>query len=355
MQITDTVRVVRTSGLLRSILFATVLSVQQPQAEELGTNGEPTITIGFIDSEGVKHLGGPAWHNAYKRVTGVRHVSHIEAQEGKAEYCYTEVLPTDGGSIHLQRLNMDAEDGPAAEAEEAISTVGTIVYINHSNGVEVFHQDDDLFAVNYGGELHKFSDLFSAKTFVDAKPKELRPGEEAINAMLTETVGGALAGGAAQAVRRISGSPREVVDMMERNGEDSERVARGRYIDHMAQQEASATSVTVISAEPSAADLDAVADEQKAKDATGGAQRAPDTTEAINAQNDAPTRTVEIGEYPAEENITEPFSVKIDGVEVERFLTREAAQEYIDKLGNGAPEDLSAEQQQKQDEGTAQQ
>jgi hypothetical protein len=128
-----------------------------------------------MDPEGVAMLGGPDWHKAYKRVTGVRHVSHNDVQQGKTDICYTEVLPADGGPVHLQGLNMDAEDGPAAEAGAAPDTIGTIVYINHNNDLGVLHVDDGKFVAVEGREgvpVHEpFSDLFSAQVYVDAQPK----------------------------------------------------------------------------------------------------------------------------------------------------------------------------------------
>ncbi|HEV2709134.1 MAG TPA: hypothetical protein VGU67_02875 [Edaphobacter sp.] len=175
MQVTDIVRVVRSVGLIRTALFAAVLSVQPPNADDDGTNGEPTITIAYLDLEKASLLGGPKWYEAFKRVPTVRHVSHPDVQTGAEEYCYTEVLASDGGPVHLQSLNMDAEDGPAAEAADAPSTIGTIVYLNHSNNMGVIHRDENSFvAVTASGvPIHEpFSDLFSATVYVDSQPAD---------------------------------------------------------------------------------------------------------------------------------------------------------------------------------------
>lgn len=170
IQVTDTVRVVHSTGLVRTAFFATVLSVQPPHVDDDGTNGEPTITIGFIDKD-LKHmLGSGRWELAYKRIPTVRHVSHDEVQDLATEYCYTEVLPSDGSPVHLQGLNMDDLENPPAEAAEAPDTLDTIVYINHNNGLQVIHTGENQFTVPFNNGLHQFSNLFSATVFVDAQP-----------------------------------------------------------------------------------------------------------------------------------------------------------------------------------------
>jgi hypothetical protein len=169
MQVTDTVRAVHTTLLGRTFFFATVLSIQQSTADDDGTNGEPTITIGFLDPTQKNLLGGADWQKAYKRITTVRHVSHDEVQQCVTEYCWEAVLPGDGTGFELDSLEMD-ETLPPVVAKAPADTVGTIVYINHNNGLEVFHKGEGAYTTEYGGEVFLFADKFSAETFVNAKP-----------------------------------------------------------------------------------------------------------------------------------------------------------------------------------------
>lgn len=258
MQVNDTVRAVHTAGAIRRAFFATVLSVQPTLPEDIGTNGEPTVTLGFLDPTLLHMVGGIEFHKAFRRQTTVRHVSHDEVQQAATEYCWTDVLPNDGGHIILPNLNMSNIDAPAAVAAEPESTIGTIVYINHKNGLEVFQGSETKFLVDNHGEAHVFSDLFSAQAFVNAQPAP-----------------------------SIEGSPRDLLGH-QMFGENSEEVARGRYEIHKKQEEG--WDHTGITPQPSAADLDAVAAEQRAKEATEtpGFQKVADDAAALHAAPEVP-------------------------------------------------------------------
>jgi|GEM_PF-6349058 len=168
IQVTDTVRAVHTHPVTgRRAFFATVLSVQPKVDGDNGTNGEPTITIAFIDHTKLSMLGSADWHKAFVRIPTVRHVSHDEAQQCATEYCWTDHIPSDELAHGLNMYDLSA---PAAKAEQAQDTVGTIVYVNHKNGLDVFHGGEGMFRVHFAGEDHDFSDPFSAQVFVDAQP-----------------------------------------------------------------------------------------------------------------------------------------------------------------------------------------
>jgi hypothetical protein len=303
MQVTDTVRAVHTAGAIRRAFFATVLSVQPSLPDDIGTNGEPTITIGFLDPAMLHMVGGVGFGNAFRRITTVRHVSHDEVQTSAAEYCWTDLLPNDGGIIVIASLNMDDLNEPAAQPSEPEDTIGTIVYINHNNDLEVFHGGENMFRVHFEGEDFDFSDLFSAKVFVDAKP-----------------------------AASIEGSPRDLLGH-QMFGEDSEEVAKARYEIHKKQLQAAeplftgvfdrgealgperfaavSNGVTIWNyatrdeaqsylekyqagnapPQPSAADLDAHAAEDQAKEATEtpGFQKVADDAAALHAAPEVPT------------------------------------------------------------------
>jgi hypothetical protein len=167
----DMVRIVRTLNGRRDSFFGIVIAVAVQLPENLGTQGEPTITAAVLDplATNKAKLGNVDWYLALTRITGLRHLSHADVQSGRESIAYVEVIPNDGGPIHLQGLNMDDLSKPAAEAAEPESTVGTIVYINHNNGLEVFHGGDNMFRVHFDGEDHDFTNLFSAQVFVDAQ------------------------------------------------------------------------------------------------------------------------------------------------------------------------------------------
>lgn len=267
MQVNDTVRAVHTApGLPRRAFFGTVLSVQPSIPGETGTNGEPSITLGFVDPKMLNLVGTPEFHKAYRRQTTVRHASHDEVQQGATEFCWTDVLPSDGGPIALAGLNMQDLSAPAADAAEAPSTIGTMVY--EYDGIEAWHKDKDLYLVDWRDEIFTFTDLFSAQMFVDAKSRQQNAEIAGRNtpAALKADVAGKLVEikeypePAAHPFRVVIGG--EEVAMFD---------TRGEAVSYLAEMENNAESVTTIPA-PSAADLDAVADEQKAADETSGAQ-----------------------------------------------------------------------------------
>jgi hypothetical protein len=200
MQVNDTVRAVHTNPVtrVRRAFFATVLSIQPSVPEDDGTNGEPTVTLGILTTKN----GVPE----FNRHPTVRHVSHDEVQMCATEYCYVEVLPSDGSPVHLQRLNMDNVDVAPLDALEAPDTVGTVIYTNPNNGLEVIHAEEDLFTVYFESEDHRFTDAFSAKTFVDAKPAPT--GAAGIQQMLADNPGWDHTG---VSTGRISGSPMHLV------------------------------------------------------------------------------------------------------------------------------------------------
>lgn len=161
IRVLDTVRYVHTMPMLgRVVGFGYVMSVQPSHELDNGTNGEPTITLGILNDAG-----------QLVRVPTVRHVSHDEVQECAVEWCWTDLLGREGDVECLTSLNMNPTKAPAKSAP-APNTIGTVVYTNNVNGLEVFHSRAAGLVVSHSGDIHYFGDLFSAKTYVDAQKKE---------------------------------------------------------------------------------------------------------------------------------------------------------------------------------------
>lgn len=262
MQVTDTVRVIRSTPAERLAFFAAVLSIQPSNPDHDGTNGEPSITIGFIDPEKKAMLGSADWHKAFTRITEVRHVSHDAVQNCATEFCYTEVLPSDGGPVHIQGLEMEDLSNPPAEAADAPDTTGTVVYRNNSNGFLVGHLSKDTYVVcgSDGVAISEtFSDLFSAKTYVDAQPK---PGTSTATQKLVEAFLGYIKEPADSTVAPV---PADISEDLKARDAALEEKAKQAQIDA-----AIAKAEDEGKGQPSSADLDAHAEESAAKEATAG-------------------------------------------------------------------------------------
>ena len=179
-QQSDVVRIVRTLNGRRDAFFGIVIAVAQALPENLGTRNEPTLTAAALDplNTNTAQLGRVDWHQALTRFTGLRHISHVDVQAGKESMAYIEVIPGGGEAIDLPALNMDDLDQPATDIADPEDTTGTVVYVNHSNGREVYHEGENSFLAendhaNDQEGPHRFSDLRSAQAFVDAQPAKV--------------------------------------------------------------------------------------------------------------------------------------------------------------------------------------
>jgi hypothetical protein len=315
----DVVRIVRTLNGRRDAFFGIVIAVAAQLPENLGTQGEPTITAAVLDplATDKDKLGKVDWYLALTRITGLRHLSHDDVQSGRESIGYVEVIPNDGGPIHLQGLNMDDLSKPAAEAAEPEDTVGTIVYINHNNGLEVFHGGENMFRVHFDGEDHDFTDLFSAKTFVDAK---------------------APVGGYNMAPLTPKGTDISQADSMDKRiALDMERMSDPARLE--AAKDKLAARVPSVGADSvPLSTVDGKADRISGSPMHLVAARIErERQEKLEAEKQSQVHNFTIGEYPEGEGIEERFSVKINGIEKERFDTREEAQAYIDKMDSAPP------------------
>ena len=167
----DVVRIVRTLNGRRDAFFGIVIAVAQSTPENLGTQNEPTITAAALDplSTNTAQLGRIDWHQALTRFTGLRHLSHPDVQSGVESMSYVEVVPSGGEAIDLPALNMDDLDEPAMETADPEDTTGNTVYRDQNVGLEVVHQGEGQYTVDYQKNTHQFSDRLSAETFAKAQ------------------------------------------------------------------------------------------------------------------------------------------------------------------------------------------
>lgn len=112
------VRVVvnRTDGT-RKVLLGHVLSVGTITPENVGTNGEPTITALVLDPTpgNISQLGRVDWHQALSRFVGLRHHSHDDVVSGRHSNCYIDSYDTDAMGYDL---NLEDSSTPVKEVRE---------------------------------------------------------------------------------------------------------------------------------------------------------------------------------------------------------------------------------------------
>lgn len=107
---------IQSAGTVRAAL-ATVLSVgsRMPNAP-VGENGEPLLTVAYIDSTDSKTLTSASWFNAFKRVGPVHHESSPAAEAGVT---YGAIIPMDvSGGIDVPAVTLpDVAAAAAAEIQ----------------------------------------------------------------------------------------------------------------------------------------------------------------------------------------------------------------------------------------------
>lgn len=100
------------TGVPRAV-FATVLSVSPILPENLGTDGEPTISLFFLDPTDFSPaaLGKVDWHGELDRHVNVHHASHPEVVNKLVSLCWVDVLPAPEDGAFLPRLWNNDPDG----------------------------------------------------------------------------------------------------------------------------------------------------------------------------------------------------------------------------------------------------
>lgn len=102
----STVRIVTSiaTGVPRA-LYAVCLSVSPILAENLGTDGEPTLSLAFMDDPNYQKLGSADWHGELSRHVGVRHASHSDVELGKVSLFWVDVLPKADRAIDIGSID----------------------------------------------------------------------------------------------------------------------------------------------------------------------------------------------------------------------------------------------------------
>lgn len=153
-------------------LYGHVLTVAPSEPQHLGTSGEPTISVAFLDPHSVNlnQLGKVDWHQAFTREVGVRHASHADVQAGMVATYYLDALP-----------NEVAEDEPAEPtyAPHIVYNNGPFhVTRTDVDSYEVVHSESNIKFSRGGDEdihTYKFDNFESAKAFVDQLVKDTEP------------------------------------------------------------------------------------------------------------------------------------------------------------------------------------
>lgn len=102
-------------------IFAQVLGINITPEEDQGSDGEPMLTLAYLDIKDDRKLSGPDWHEQFQRRSGVRHGSHEKVASGAEGIYWVEPLPTaEEAAAELDRFNalLAATQTPAASIEE---------------------------------------------------------------------------------------------------------------------------------------------------------------------------------------------------------------------------------------------
>ncbi len=91
------------TGLPR-IVYAAVLAVAPLLPENVGTNGEPTLTLAFLDAPDPRALGKVDWHEEFERQSGVRHASHPDVKNRMVSLAWLDVLPEAGQAVTVDEF-----------------------------------------------------------------------------------------------------------------------------------------------------------------------------------------------------------------------------------------------------------
>jgi hypothetical protein len=117
VKIGDTARlVIHTAGGVRAAL-ATVTGVGGPRTgAPVGENGEPLLTVVYLDSLNNRMLSSASWAQAFTRASPVHHASSPAAEPGVV---YTDIIPMDAsGAISLDAIELpDTSAAAAAEVQ----------------------------------------------------------------------------------------------------------------------------------------------------------------------------------------------------------------------------------------------
>jgi hypothetical protein len=151
------------NGLARAV-YALVLNVSapNPDAGDLGENGEPTLTIAFIDGADVRKLGSVDWHSGLTRQFGVRHASNADVKQAKTGVCWLDVLAAPDDGIDVKTIFTDTEAEPSPNTPPTYYTppvsigVGRVLSV-HIEGEEGNHNPDSMVQVD--GQMKKLTDL----------------------------------------------------------------------------------------------------------------------------------------------------------------------------------------------------
>jgi hypothetical protein len=171
----STLRIVRTlDGGTRRALYGQVLTIAPILPENLGTNGEPTVSVVLLDPQAINtnQLGKVDWHLALDRQTGVRHASHPDVVSGATSIYYTDVLPIGGEEIEMDALNLTDLTKPAFELKDTEEGNETTLY--QAGDFHVVNVDGSFIVRTPDGkdvEDASFGNLIEATQYVDAHTK----------------------------------------------------------------------------------------------------------------------------------------------------------------------------------------
>jgi hypothetical protein len=100
----DLVRIVKSAGGGKTFAcVAFVLTVSSHLPELLGGDGEPTLTVAFLNPQAdPSTLTGANWTSAFERVAGVAHYTHAEAIAGKRGIYWVDNLPAEVSAADLE-------------------------------------------------------------------------------------------------------------------------------------------------------------------------------------------------------------------------------------------------------------
>lgn len=160
------VRVVVQGANGRVALVGHVLTVAPIVPENLGINGEPTITALVLTptAANLAQLGRHDWYLALDRYTGLRHVSHPDVISGKVVTCYVDTIPVDEIG---HGLNLDDLDQPILEP--APTKAGNEPVVHNNQGFKAFQMDGFVRVLDPDGDhVDDFQTLEDAKAHIES-------------------------------------------------------------------------------------------------------------------------------------------------------------------------------------------
>lgn len=124
------------TGIPRAV-YAHILSVSPILPEFVGPNGDPTLSIAFMDDPDPRQLGKVDWHGEFERHVGVRHQSHPDVANKIVSLFWVDVLPDAGEYGFLPALKEFYTPPSGKQAGSPMPDDGSVERLTNSSEAPV--------------------------------------------------------------------------------------------------------------------------------------------------------------------------------------------------------------------------